>query len=80
MDRVGDRDLGSFLLSAFKNRYQEVLAKAHTTAFAAASKCSTLLTREETASEIPTILGHIFFVSIVKTRLHVFYITVNGHL
>ncbi|KAF3448834.1 hypothetical protein FNV43_RR09743 [Rhamnella rubrinervis] len=45
---VGDRDLGSFLLSAFKNRYQEVLAKGHSAAFSAASKCSTLLTREET--------------------------------
>ncbi|KAF4395728.1 hypothetical protein CsatB_009447 [Cannabis sativa] len=45
---VGDRDMGSFLLSAFKNRYQEVLAKAHSVAFAAASKLSTLLTKEET--------------------------------
>ncbi|XP_024027930.1 DNA replication complex GINS protein PSF3 [Morus notabilis] len=45
---VGDRDMGSFLLSAFKNRYQEVLAKAHTAAFAAASKSLTVLTKEET--------------------------------
>lgn len=60
MDRVGDRDLGSFMLSAFKNRYQEVLAKAHSAAFSSASKCSTLLTKEETASEIHTCLSHIF--------------------
>ncbi|XP_015877395.3 DNA replication complex GINS protein psf3 [Ziziphus jujuba] len=46
--RVEGRDLGSFLLSAFENRYKEVLAKAHSAAFAAASKCFTLLTKEET--------------------------------
>ncbi|XP_061996436.1 DNA replication complex GINS protein psf3-like [Rosa rugosa] len=44
---VGDRDMGSFLLSAFRNRYQEVLAKAHSAAYTAASKLLTLLTKEE---------------------------------
>ncbi|KAL5568562.1 hypothetical protein UlMin_025137 [Ulmus minor] len=45
---VGDRDMGSFLLSAFKNRYQAVLAKAHSAAYAVASKCLKILTKEET--------------------------------
>ena len=84
MDRVGDRDMGSFLLSAFKNRYQEVLAKAHSAAFAAASKFLTLLTKEETNCEIHTntyftILSIVVFhktrwIGICVTILHIFLV------
>ncbi|GAV85605.1 Sld5 domain-containing protein [Cephalotus follicularis] len=45
---VGDRTLGFLLLSAFKIRYKDILTKAHTAAFAAASKFFALLTKEET--------------------------------
>ncbi|PNY13042.1 DNA replication complex GINS protein PSF3 [Trifolium pratense] len=44
---VGDRTIGFLLLSAFKNRYREVLTKAHTAAIAAGSKFWTILTNEE---------------------------------
>lgn len=44
---VGDRTIGFLLLSAFKNRYKEVLTKAHTAAIAAGSKFWTILTNEE---------------------------------
>ncbi|KAF7816480.1 DNA replication complex GINS protein PSF3-like [Senna tora] len=44
---VGDRTIGFLLLSAFKNRYKEVLTKAHTAAFTAASKFWSILTKEE---------------------------------
>lgn len=45
---VGDRTIGSFLLYAFKNRYKEVLSKAHTANFVATTKPLSLLTKEET--------------------------------
>jgi hypothetical protein len=45
--RVGDKTIGFLLLSAFKNRYREVLTKAHTAAIAAGSKFWTILTNEE---------------------------------
>lgn len=45
---VGDRDMGSFLLSAFRTRYQKILAKAHNAAFTAHSKLLSYLTKEET--------------------------------
>ncbi|KAF5462434.1 hypothetical protein F2P56_018440 [Juglans regia] len=45
---VGVRTIGPLLLSAFKSRYKEVLTKAHTAAFPAASKHLTILTKEET--------------------------------
>ncbi|KAG2693356.1 hypothetical protein I3760_08G092500 [Carya illinoinensis] len=45
---VGVRTIGPLLLSAFKSRYKEVLTKAHTAAFSAASKHLTILTKEET--------------------------------
>ncbi|XP_030931566.1 DNA replication complex GINS protein PSF3-like [Quercus robur] len=45
---VGARNIGPLLLSAFKSRYKEVLTKAHTAAFTAASKNLTILTKEET--------------------------------
>ncbi|KAG6602618.1 hypothetical protein SDJN03_07851, partial [Cucurbita argyrosperma subsp. sororia] len=45
---VGDRTIGSWLLSTFKSRYKEVLTKAHTAVFAASSKYLTLLSKEET--------------------------------
>ncbi|KAI4306824.1 hypothetical protein L6164_030069 [Bauhinia variegata] len=44
---VNDRTIGFLLLSAFKSRYKEVLTKAHTAAFAAASKFWAILTNEE---------------------------------
>ncbi|KAB1217609.1 DNA replication complex GINS protein PSF3 [Morella rubra] len=44
---VSDRTIGPLLLSAFKSRYKEVLTKAHTAAFSAASKYPSLLTKEE---------------------------------
>lgn len=56
MDRVADRTIGPLLLSAFKSRYKEVLTKAHTAAYPAASKHLTILTKEETHCEI-----HFFF-------------------
>lgn len=52
MDSVGVRTIGPLLLSAFKSRYKEVLTKAHTAAFPAASKHLTILTKEETNCEI----------------------------
>ncbi|CAN6568976.1 unnamed protein product [Malus baccata var. baccata] len=45
---IGDRDMGSFLLSAFRTRYQQILAKAHNAAFTAPSKLLSFLTKEET--------------------------------
>ncbi|CAK9326261.1 unnamed protein product [Citrullus colocynthis] len=45
---VGDRTIGSWLLSTFKSRYKEVLTKAHTAVFAASSKYLALLSKEET--------------------------------
>ncbi|ONI24612.1 hypothetical protein PRUPE_2G249700 [Prunus persica] len=45
---VGDRDMGSFLLSAFRTRYQKIVAKAHNAAFTAHSKLLSYLTKEET--------------------------------
>ncbi|CAB4270403.1 unnamed protein product [Prunus armeniaca] len=45
---VGDRDVGSFLLSAFRTRYQKILAKAHNASFTAYSKLLSYLTKEET--------------------------------
>ncbi|KMT18591.1 hypothetical protein BVRB_2g027220 [Beta vulgaris subsp. vulgaris] len=45
---AGDRTIGSFLLYAFKNRYKEVLSKAHTATLIASTKPLTLLTKEET--------------------------------
>ncbi|XP_057536938.1 DNA replication complex GINS protein PSF3-like [Amaranthus tricolor] len=45
---VGDKTIGSFLLYALKNRYKEVLSKAHTATFITATKPLTLLTKEET--------------------------------
>lgn len=62
MDRVGDRTIGPLLLSAFKSRYKEVLTKAHTAAFPAASRHLTILTKEETHCEIHFfIFKHIFY-------------------
>lgn len=46
--QVADRTIGPLLLSAFKSRYKEVLTKAHTAAFPAASRHLTILTKEET--------------------------------
>ncbi|KAJ6322637.1 hypothetical protein OIU77_012473 [Salix suchowensis] len=43
-----DKSIGLLLSYAFQIRYKEVLHKAHTTAFAAASKFLMLLTKEET--------------------------------
>ncbi|XP_058005316.1 DNA replication complex GINS protein PSF3-like [Hevea brasiliensis] len=43
-----DKTIGLLLSYAFRIRYKEVLYKAHTTAFAAASKFLALLTKEET--------------------------------
>ncbi|KAF6153627.1 hypothetical protein GIB67_027494 [Kingdonia uniflora] len=45
---IGDRTIGSFLLVAFRGRYQDILRKAHSTAFVVAPKFLTLLTKEET--------------------------------
>uniref|UniRef100_A0A9I9E7K0 DNA replication complex GINS protein PSF3 N-terminal domain-containing protein n=1 Tax=Cucumis melo TaxID=3656 RepID=A0A9I9E7K0_CUCME len=45
---VGDRTIGSWLLSTFKSRYKEVLTKAHSAVFAASSKYLALLSKEET--------------------------------
>ncbi|XP_028793822.1 DNA replication complex GINS protein PSF3 [Neltuma alba] len=44
---VGDRTIGFLLLSAFKNRYKEILTKAHSAAISAASKFWSILTKEE---------------------------------
>ncbi|XP_054789250.1 DNA replication complex GINS protein PSF3-like [Prosopis cineraria] len=44
---VGDRTIGFLLLSAFKNRYKEILTKAHSASFSAASKFWSILTKEE---------------------------------
>uniref|UniRef100_A0A6N2NCY4 Uncharacterized protein n=1 Tax=Salix viminalis TaxID=40686 RepID=A0A6N2NCY4_SALVM len=44
-----DKTIGLLLPYAFRIRYKEILHKAHTIAFAAASKFPTLLTREETS-------------------------------
>ncbi|CAI0415944.1 unnamed protein product [Linum tenue] len=43
-----DKSIGLLVSYAFKARYKEVLYKAHTKAFAAASKIMTFLTKEET--------------------------------
>ncbi|CAN0837986.1 DNA replication complex GINS protein PSF3 [Linum grandiflorum] len=47
-----DKSIGLLVSYAFKARYKEVLHKAHTKAFAAASKILTFLTKEETNCEI----------------------------
>ncbi|KAG6758228.1 hypothetical protein POTOM_038566 [Populus tomentosa] len=44
-----DKTIGLLLPYAFRIRYKEILHKAHTTAFATASKFLTHLTREETS-------------------------------
>ncbi|KAJ6357568.1 hypothetical protein OIU78_005422 [Salix suchowensis] len=44
-----DKTIGLLLPYAFRIRYEEILHKAHTIAFAATSKFPTLLTREETS-------------------------------
>ncbi|WRX12124.1 hypothetical protein QQP08_004611 [Theobroma cacao] len=46
--KVGDKTVEVLLLSAFKIRYKEILTKAYTAAYTAASKFLTLLTKEET--------------------------------
>lgn len=61
MDRIGDRDMGSFLLSAFRTRYQQILAKAHNAAFTAPSKLLSFLTKEETNCKIYTTFVFHFF-------------------
>jgi GINS complex subunit 3 len=63
MDRVADRTIGALLLSAFKSRYKEVLTKAHTAAYPAASKHLTILTKEETHCEILSSFFFFFFFS-----------------
>ncbi|XP_044507830.1 DNA replication complex GINS protein PSF3-like [Mangifera indica] len=45
---VGDRTIGKMLLSTFQMRYKDVLTKAHTVAYAVASKFLSVLTKEET--------------------------------
>ncbi|KAJ4720061.1 DNA replication complex GINS protein psf3 [Melia azedarach] len=45
---VGDRTIGKMLLSTFQMRYKEILTKAHTAAYTAASKFLKVLTNEET--------------------------------
>lgn len=73
MYRVSDRTIGPLLLSAFKSRYKEVLTKAHTAAFSAASKYPSLLTKEENNCEIYfaylTILP-ILITSCIRTDVH----------
>ncbi|KAK4836501.1 hypothetical protein QYF36_023970 [Acer negundo] len=49
IDSVGDRTIGKMLLSTFQMRYKEILTKAHTTAYAPASKSLAVLTKEETS-------------------------------
>jgi hypothetical protein len=61
MGRVGARNIGPLLLSAFKSRYKEVLTKAHTAAFTAASKNLTILTKEETDCEIHFYIFNYYF-------------------
>jgi hypothetical protein len=58
-----DKSIGLLLAYAFRIRYKEVLHKAHTTAFAAASRFLMLLTKEETYSEILLLLSVYFLLS-----------------
>ncbi|KAJ0101420.1 hypothetical protein Patl1_06610 [Pistacia atlantica] len=48
INMVGDRTIGKMLLSTFQMRYKDILTKAHTVAYAMASKFLTVLTKEET--------------------------------
>ncbi|KAL5731721.1 hypothetical protein ACHQM5_004422 [Ranunculus cassubicifolius] len=45
---IGDRTIGSFLLTAFTSRFKDVLCKAHSAAFIVSPKFLSLLTKEET--------------------------------
>ncbi|TYG91156.1 hypothetical protein ES288_A12G240200v1 [Gossypium darwinii] len=49
---VGDKTIEILLLSAFKIRYKEILTKAYTAAYTTASKFLTLLTKEESNSQV----------------------------
>ena len=69
MDRVGDRDMGSFLLSAFRTRYQKILAKAHNAAFTAHSKLLSYLTKEETNRKIYITLHVVSYLSSLPLKL-----------
>ena len=58
-----DKSIGLLLAYAFRIRYKEVLHKAHTAGFAAASKFLMLLTKEESYSEILLLLSVYFLLS-----------------
>ena len=77
MDRVADRTIGALLLSAFKSRYKEVLTKAHTAAYPAASKHLTILTKEETHCEIQFFFSSYLCISSILLTSHVCIIYID---
>ncbi|KAJ0045171.1 hypothetical protein Pint_06507 [Pistacia integerrima] len=65
---IGDRTSGKMLLSTFRMRYKDFI-KAHTVAYAVASKFLMVLTKEETNREI--IFAHL--TTYLPFSCHIYY-------